>query len=470
MYTPLPSKHSRLRIWSERCVLVLLAAVVFRTWYIQGLVFPCQVVGGSMADTLLGLHREVVCGDCGHRFVCGSDVRRVSPRAVCPNCGHADNDLEGRADLPGDRLLIHKSLLQLRPPRRWEVVTFRHPLHAAAVHLKRVVGLPGESVRIRDGDVYIDGEIRRKTLAQQRAVAVLVYDADHPPLLDPAVPPRWQSKETAGQWGSASGRFAYHVLNSDKEAIDWLEYCHWRRAPGGKGGVREGPVTDVCGYNQTRPRRAEDLHPVADLMLSLRLLDAIGEGLLLIRITDGREEFLVRLNPQEKRYRVLRNDRPIPGAIGKLPSWTTGLLIEVSLCDRQLLLAFDGREAFPPWPYYPSERPLKPTSRPVAIGSQGLPVVLEELRVYRDVYYTDPIGLQGRWALEEPVKLESDQYFVLGDNSPISNDGRTWSEGPAISAKLLLGKPLLVHFHTRRIQLGGRFFQVPDLAKIRYIR
>ena len=42
--------------------------------------------------------------------------------------------------------------------------------------MKRVVGLPGETIEIRGGDVYVNGAIARKSLAQQREMAVLVHD------------------------------------------------------------------------------------------------------------------------------------------------------------------------------------------------------------------------------------------------------------------------------------------------------
>jgi len=56
--------------------------------------------------------------------------------------------------------------MAFHPPRQ---------LHELAV--KRVVGLPGEIVQIRHGDVYIDGQIARKPLAVQRALAIPVDDA-----------------------------------------------------------------------------------------------------------------------------------------------------------------------------------------------------------------------------------------------------------------------------------------------------
>ena len=66
----------------------------------------------------------MVCRDCGHRFVCDEDVPRLSPRAVCPNCGCAENDLESLPELAGDRVLVDKAVFRVRSPRRWEVIAF----------------------------------------------------------------------------------------------------------------------------------------------------------------------------------------------------------------------------------------------------------------------------------------------------------------------------------------------------------
>ncbi|MBQ5788703.1 MAG: hypothetical protein IIW01_00305, partial [Thermoguttaceae bacterium] len=54
-------------------------------------------------------------------------------------------------------------------PERWDVVVFRAPTGRAT--LKRVVGLPGETVEIIDGDVFVDGRVAPRTLAQILATA-----------------------------------------------------------------------------------------------------------------------------------------------------------------------------------------------------------------------------------------------------------------------------------------------------------
>jgi signal peptidase I len=425
----------------RRIVLLVVAAVILRTWYVQGVLSPCQVTSGSMAQTLLGVHREIACGDCGYEFPCDGDVQPVSPRAVCPNCGYADNDLASRPDLAGDRVLIDRSAFTLRPPRQWEVVAFRSPQDATQVVVKRVVGLPGEAVRIRDGNVYVDGQVQRKTLSQQRAVAILVHDADFEPTLAPAPPPQWRGEGPQSRWKAAGGRFS-HPPGDEKEPIDWLVYCHWQRVPGEPGAVRETPVTDDCGYNQTLPRRVEDVRPLTDLLLSFRLTELSGSGQLVLLATDGREEFRVRIEPAAGRYYVWQGGKPVPGGTGKFPPLHSGITVEISLFDQQFLLALDG-QTVAERPHDP-RHPIRPTARPFAIGAKGLGVVLEHLRVYRDVYYTHPIGPDARWGVDRDVRLGPDEFFVLGDNSPISQDSRTWPEGPALARRLLVGKPFLV--------------------------
>ncbi len=95
---------------------------------------------------------------------------------------------------------------------------------------------------------------------------------------------------------------------------------------------------------------------------------------------------------------------------------------------------------------------------------------VSRLRVYRDIYYTRGMG---RNAIDQPIQLGEDEFFVLGDNSPGSNDGRNWLQG-AIQRSQLIGKPFVVHLPSRpgRISLGGftRYIRVPDFSRIRYIR
>jgi signal peptidase I len=492
--TPSPAR-SVLRIILEGGVYICIFLLFLQTWFIEGLAAPCRITGGSMALTLLGIHRDVICADCGFAFSC--DAAALPPgRAICPNCGCVNNGMDLLPDLDGDRLLIDRSAYHFRRPRRWEIAAFRHPREASKIVIKRVAGLPGETVQIQNGDVYIDGQIQRKTLECQRSMAVMVYDAKYSPAVTnsrPALPTRWQSENEKSLWNWTNGRFTHpitsesfvksphpnplpkgegsnfnHLLKGEG-TIDWLVYHHWRRIPDREGEIQECPITDIMAYNQSLPRREEDVHALNDLMLSFRLMNIVGPGKFFIRATYGQDVFQVEIDRKAGAYRVTRNGREIVSEENRIALENESLNIVVSLIDRQFLLAINDQTVFC-LPIDDRVLPIEPTSQPFAIGIEELGVAVEDLRIYRDVYYTHPIGWDSQWASDKPIHLGDNEYFVLGDNSSISEDSRTWPGRPSVVDNLLIGKPLMILFPAKSITIGPWQFQVPDLHRIGYIR
>ncbi len=59
----------------------------------------------------------------------------------------------------GDNLIMDKLTYHFRDPERFEVVIFPCPTNPEVYYIKRVIGLPGETIQIKDGCVYIDGEL-----------------------------------------------------------------------------------------------------------------------------------------------------------------------------------------------------------------------------------------------------------------------------------------------------------------------
>lgn len=463
---PPPARRIGPRQTIEGLVLLAVALLLGRTWCIEGLLVPLRVTSGSMAETLLGPHWKITCADCGFTFPCGADRPPPGLKVVCPNCAYEGNRLDENPLLAGDRLLLDKVSFCLRLPRRWEVAAFRDPQRASRVVVKRVVGLPGESVEIRNGDVYVNGQIVRKTLSQQRTMAVLVHDADFPPH-DSAMA-RWQPERPDTHWVSLGGTFT-HPGTPEEATADWLNYVHWRRGPGDNR-PHESPITNQCHYNQVGPQRGENLDPATDLMLSFRIARLKGPGQFRLRISDGSERFEVWIRSDGRAWRVFRNQEVVdPAAAGPLPGNLEGVRVEASLFDQQLLVAFDGRPAL----VFPYQRAPGPAGRGVGrlgLAAVRLEIVLRELRVYRDVYYTRPLGGAERQGPVLAARLGDDEYLVLGDNGPLSEDSRSWSAGPALPGRLLVGRPLAVHFPAKSLQWGRWRFQVPDPARMRYIR
>lgn len=70
----------------------------------------------------------------------------------------ADASMEPTLSLE-DEILINTLVYRIRSPRRYEVIVFEQGDEEHSFYnIKRVIGLPGESVQIREGKVYINGE------------------------------------------------------------------------------------------------------------------------------------------------------------------------------------------------------------------------------------------------------------------------------------------------------------------------
>lgn len=69
--------------------------------------------------------------------------------------------VEGTSMMPEiynhERIFINKFIYRFEPIHRFDIIVFHYPLDPAKSYIKRVVGLPGEWISIRDGNVYIDG-------------------------------------------------------------------------------------------------------------------------------------------------------------------------------------------------------------------------------------------------------------------------------------------------------------------------
>lgn len=56
----------------------------------------------------------------------------------------------------GDYLIIDEITYQFRSPQRGEIVVFRYPNDPSQRYIKRIIGLPGEAIKIEDGKVFIN--------------------------------------------------------------------------------------------------------------------------------------------------------------------------------------------------------------------------------------------------------------------------------------------------------------------------
>ncbi|WP_435016972.1 signal peptidase I [Tundrisphaera sp. TA3] len=463
----------------EFLILLGIGILLLRTFAAEAYVVPT----GSMAPTLLGYHKEVTCPNCRFPFVVGMDERGRSPRPVCPNCGQDDLDREVSVECNGDRLLVQKFFFDVRTPRRWEVAVFQSPGEPDQAYVKRVVALPGESIQVVDGDVFIDGSIARKSPREQKATRILIHDAAFKPA-DVDRFPRWTLRVEGSRrpapsgWKDLGTGFVHDPIPEaeDEDAIDWLNYRHWDPDRG-----RFGPIRDFCPYNGG-DLRGDNL--VRDLAFEAQVAPQAGATGLFIRIDHGGDRFLVRIPVDgQGSVEVRRNGRTLettghtPG-LASTPGGTPSFAhLEGSTIDRRLTISIDGVPLFDPIDFENAADGVSGSfASPLAFGiGGGGQVEVKGIRIYRDIFYTGSLAVGPRrpFGVDAPYRLGPDEYFVLGDNSPVSNDSRFWDGSPVVRGDRFLGKPFLVHLPGQVFALsvfGRSLGWIPDPREIRYIR
>jgi hypothetical protein len=231
-------------------------------------------------------------------------------------------------------------------------------------------------------------------------------------------------------------------------------------------------VADDYGYN--RGEGDSSGHTVRDVMFSALVSIERGSGEFILQMTDGDRSYACVIDPARREVRLL-SDQPA-AVVRRAPldrevfADGRAFQLEMSLFDRQVLVAIDGRSPFAAWPLAESLGASSPPTSPVRFGARGLTVAVADVKLYRDVFYTRGKGVN---AIDTPFQLDDTDYFVLGDNSPVSLDSRSWDDG-ALNRHLFIGKPFLVHLPSKPVKLRvgdhAAYFRVPEFTKIRYIR
>src|SRR5262249_38508359 len=158
------------------------------------------------------------------------------------NCGCGNLGLAGVPEGAGDNLLVDKTAFEYRRPQRWELVVFRYPPDPSRSYIKRVVGLPGEEVQIRDGDVYIDRSLLSKTLEALKKGRNPVFDRNRVPGWR-GCRSGWAATPTGGEAVAAGPKLRIDGPRLSGQ-YQRLVYCNVALDE-----RREWPMTDAYAYN-----------------------------------------------------------------------------------------------------------------------------------------------------------------------------------------------------------------------------
>lgn len=426
---PLPAWCRRLTFGGFLLVACLLAIAAVRAWICQGLLFPVRISEASMAPALLGDHWQVTCPNCRQSFAADaqSDARRE--RMICSHCRQPFDATHSAQFMSGDRVLIDKWSAVFRDPARWQVWAIRDERQNDRLLVKRIVGLPGEQVGLQGGDVYINGRILRKSLAEFRSLAILVDEEDFESSDrgDESVVTVWRDDSGIPGWQRRGDGWYFQSAGDGKtggEERGWLRYHSTdTTAP--------AIVRDDYAYNQSMSRRLND---VDDLLLECDL-SVTASAILCLRAETPTGAWILTWAVDPPSLELHRDDTLIERKKPPLAAPKGRCQVTFGYWDRQVHMGVDGQ----PWLIAPvlgeaEDRRPRGTATSLSIGASAGELVLRRLRLLRDVYYERPRGPR---ACPLPIKLAADQYFLLGDNSPCSIDSRYRAVGPVVRQSLV---------------------------------
>ncbi len=395
------------REWAESIAIAFVVAMVIRHFVVEAFRIPTA----SMAPTLVGRERN------------------------------------------GDRILVSKFQYALHEPQRWDIVVFkvderrinyyraggtnRKPGKNGMVELdgspsyinyvKRLVGRPDEKIQVIDGDVFINGKIARKPPHAEQS------------LLVPVMNDRQMSTDKFfGIWEP-----------TDRDVIS--------RSPDGLITVAGSRVD--CGLSYTGDIYDRANNRVGDLKLAFRFHHTGGAGNLICKLSDedardseAEYEFVLPLGKPGAVPEIVVDGQVAARATA--PFTPTGEhLLEVSNIDARAVLRVDGQVLVQFENDESAKRVAYALSAKDGVGfdANGCDVTVRDVEIWRDVYYTTASrgGVSPRFAVRSALQLGDDEYFMMGDNSPNSFDGRNWG---VVKRSSLVGEAFFVFWPPNRLR------------------
>lgn len=334
-------------------------------------VWTFQVNGSSMAPTLLGRYRIARCDACKMTWRVDPSPPPSQSAAICSHCGDRLTLLDPTTTDRADTVMIEKIDAPLAGLRRGDLVAVQWD---DQLHLKRISALPGEVVTLDGLRLRVDGE-RLEDLMVRDGVPIELpwFLVDH----DASRPlSRWSPAEDRAGWRRTEDR---QWDCSGAGHAGWIVYHHQsihdHQLP--------SPVWDDYPFNIGLQRK---LYPV-DRFRCRGIIDSPTTVTLEVAFWSEDGNRLAR-------------------------STFEG--------DQEFSLAY--HDALPA-----GSLPVGP-HHPVAIRVIGGRARLDELSIDRLIEYRlRPHDDRQRY----PLNIGPDEYFVLGDNVPVSIDSRNVGAIPA---------------------------------------
>jgi signal peptidase I len=346
----------------------------------------------------------------------------------------------------------------------------------------------------------------------------------------------WPADSSAWKSDDGGRSFAVESSQGDVRWLRYRHYVpslfDWQALERGqvdRDAVKPLLITDFYAYDTSVDRnkpadqaRMLGLHWVGDLLLECDLESIDGRGTAHLDLVQGGKHFRCAINVETGEARLA-----IDALEAFQPKAQTAVRgagrhhVAFANIDRQLVLWVDGRpvDFDAPTVYdkldndVPRSTPDDPLDlAPAGVGSQSAHLAASHIRLWRDIYYiatrqnefgglSDYTGSQiarlnyqqlfhflatpqlwvpagGPGPFDERrtdalFELRADQFFMLGDNSPMSEDARLWAGEKFVSRELLIGRALYIFWPHSFNRIPGTsipFPFFPNFARMGFIR
>lgn len=419
------------------CVLVVLMGILVGCHDAGDTSRDAVVTGDSMVPSFWGEHVRAKCDQCRYSFRVAGEQAEIPRQLVCPNCGDRSVDSAKAHPQPAQRVRVRRcrdvdGKLQID---RWDVVAVQASDDRPAM-IKRVIGLPGESIQFVDGDVFADGKLVRKLGHTARATRILVFDSAYSSadVLRRFVPRKpLGGKADSGSWSVRDGLWSYSPASQGE--TQWLAYEQWRCV---SSGLPKDHVVSIEDWYEANVNVNRNLNKVKDIWARIEFR-AAEECQVEIAVSVGQKLLVYEIDFGEGR--VLFDGRIISfrGDDSSAADGTRGrkqpFRIEVCTFDRQLTMMVDGL-GLPPVALPVSDGLAQPLPV-IQIGGGETPLVMTRFRLWRDIHYFDH-GVKNGTDGGNRLVAGPNEYLLVGDNVPVSIDSRHWPV-PAVSGDDILG-------------------------------
>jgi signal peptidase I len=418
----------------EWLVVAFILALMFMTFAMQAF----QIPTGSMAETLRGAHYSMRCVRCGHRFDVGNDAVSYA-RPQCPNCDYIEPPHALGQVNNGDRIFVLKSIYQFFEPQRWDVVVFKNPTNPLDNYIKRLVALPGETLELVNGDVFINGNITRKPQSVQEELWMPIFLQDFQPL---EAGKHFNDRVLKGEdannkvWKPPFENEPNSLWQTDTKSVFSLSEKTNARHTMFYASDNPNDFRAFYGYNESSGYSFKPI--VSDLMISFYAKCDDSDGYVGATL----EKYGVHYSARVEFDGAMVFTKTINGQTTQLrPPMLSGGIetgqfekFEFANVDQQLVFRWGEKrftydlskdEGFHPVNGHYEKPPT------VSIFASG-PSQIRHIGLYRDIFYMGEESISLRATKENPFTLSSNEFFVCGDNSNNSLDGRFWSV-PGIS-------------------------------------